>query len=191
MNVSEVLSEAIDNGDSLNVIYHGGSQAGKSRVITPISVIEEKVRARCHTSNAVKTFLISKMELLNKNSEIKPTWDANHETKQQFYTIVQLHQFALNTLQSQGWCIHLSDDRLSVHRKFKTGRVVKSPEVELYYEEFSYDLVLMDNGSFERTNVRPRSRPWGVRAKKFNTKTFGKLDSAAKIFFELADERSA
>ena len=58
------LSEAIETGEILSVIYHGGSQPGSVRQLSPIKVTSREVRARDASSNAVKTFLVAKMELI-------------------------------------------------------------------------------------------------------------------------------
>ena len=61
---------------------------------------------------------------------------------------------------------------------------------KLYAEEYSFDIVMGLDGEFHQENLRKRTRPWGVRAKNFETKTFGKLDKAANIFIEQANKLS-
>ncbi|MDA6709672.1 hypothetical protein OSL02_25410, partial [Escherichia coli] len=62
-NVRHILLDAIENKKSLTVIYLGGSQPGTLRDISPISISEDKLRARCHSTNAVKFFNIGKIQL--------------------------------------------------------------------------------------------------------------------------------
>jgi predicted DNA-binding transcriptional regulator YafY len=64
MNIEASLKEAIETGEVLKVRYHGGSQPGALREIAPISVNGDKVRARCYSSDAVKTFVIGKVEIV-------------------------------------------------------------------------------------------------------------------------------
>lgn len=59
------LQEAIDDGEELKVIYQGGSQPGSLREIAPISLKNGKVSARCFTSNAVKSFLLEKISIVD------------------------------------------------------------------------------------------------------------------------------
>jgi hypothetical protein len=54
VDVETVLQEAIETGEIITIIYKGGSKTGAKRDISPISIKNGKVRARCHSSNAVK-----------------------------------------------------------------------------------------------------------------------------------------
>ena len=76
MNTENRLREAIEDGEVLKIIYHGGSQSGSSRYIAPIKVENGKVRARCYSSKDVKVFYINKLTIIDEDegSEIKP-WD--------------------------------------------------------------------------------------------------------------------
>lgn len=49
-NVEHVLVDAIENKQSLTVVYLGGSQPGTLRNISPISINGDKLRARCHST---------------------------------------------------------------------------------------------------------------------------------------------
>ena len=57
------LKESIETGETLRIIYHGGSQPGTVREIVPQSIKGEKLRAFCIGSGASKTFIISKIEI--------------------------------------------------------------------------------------------------------------------------------
>ena len=59
----KILEEAIGTGELITIIYHGGSEPGSRRMISPIKVDDKIVRARCLTSNKVKGFSIDKIEL--------------------------------------------------------------------------------------------------------------------------------
>jgi hypothetical protein len=43
------------------------------------------------------------------------------------------------------------------------------------------------DGKEHEENLRKKTRPWIVRGKNKNTRTFGKLDAAAEVFIELAN----
>jgi hypothetical protein len=74
MNTEDRLEEAIEDGEVLKIIYHGGSQPGASRYIPSIKVESGKVRARCYPSNEVKSFHLNKLTIINENEnrKIKP-----------------------------------------------------------------------------------------------------------------------
>jgi predicted DNA-binding transcriptional regulator YafY len=63
MNTEDRLKEAIEDGEVLKIIYHGGSQPGTSRYIAPIQVGNGKVRARCYSSKDVKVFYLNNLPL--------------------------------------------------------------------------------------------------------------------------------
>ena len=67
METEDRIREAAEAGEVLRVIYAGGSQPGARREIAPISIQNGKVRARCFSSNAVKTFVIDKIEVVEGN----------------------------------------------------------------------------------------------------------------------------
>ena len=76
MSIHSILCEARDNGEVLKIKYHGGSQPFTLREIYPISISKDKVMARCLNSNAVKTFVIDKIEICDSNDHNnEPRWD--------------------------------------------------------------------------------------------------------------------
>lgn len=96
--MSEVLARlesAIGTGELVSIVYHGGSQPGAFREITPLQIEDGKVRARCYTSNAVKTFALDKIELRGPiptpNDEAK-AWNPLHRPTLAFYSIEQMHE---------------------------------------------------------------------------------------------------
>lgn len=61
--VLQTLTDAIGTGELINIGYYGGSEPGKARMIQPISLDADKVRARCHKTNQVKGFWLDKIAL--------------------------------------------------------------------------------------------------------------------------------
>jgi hypothetical protein len=53
---------------------------------------------------------------------------------------------------------------IQLFRRFKNGKLLKNPSVELFWEQITWDLVAQPDGSVVETNERLRERPWGVRA---------------------------
>ena len=54
---------ALKTGEVFEIIYNGGSQPGKKRMIFPLKVSDTSVYARCFNSNSLKSFLFDKIEL--------------------------------------------------------------------------------------------------------------------------------
>jgi predicted DNA-binding transcriptional regulator YafY len=188
MDVRDKLVQATETAEVLEIIYHGGSQPGKSRKIAPISVKDGKVRARCYSSNAVKVFNLDKIELaVTQSSE---EWEAGRVEPIQYNSLSEIYDQNVEQLKQLGWHVIISDSELTLHRVRKNGNPLKGRDVQLYYEEYSSDLVVGLDGELREENVRKRSRPFGVRAKNFETKTFSTLDKAAPIFMAQAKKLS-
>ncbi|MCP1319566.1 hypothetical protein [Vreelandella lionensis] len=196
MNIEASLKDAIETGEVLKVRYHGGSQSGALREIAPISVNGDKVRARCYSSDAVKTFVIRKVEIVGfakKGDE----WQKGKEQKSEYVNLSCVFEENANLFDKLGWHIEseLSGDRqfLSLHARFKNGNLKKGAEIELSYEKYAYEMVVdwvSDSEYIEPVPeiTRERKRPWTARAKKEATKSFGSLDKAAVPFLEWAEK---
>lgn len=187
MDMSKRLKEAVDSGEILIVKYHGGSQPGSIREISPVSIKGNKVIARCHTSNAIKTFSIDKIELVEKNIDsIEITWTKTKENLVNYESLSKFIEEKIEELESLGWHVQYNDMSLTLHKRFKNGKPFKSSYASLDYEEFEYDYIVDPDGEIHKENERKRVRPWVVRSKNINTVTFGKLDKAVILFMEQA-----
>lgn len=186
MTTEERLKEAIGTGEILKVIYQGGSQPGSLREISPISIKDGKVRARCFSSNAVKLFVLEKIEIVESEGEREADkWQPGLKPTAHYQSIRTLLEEKRDFLASLGWYIENDSASLSLHRRFKNGKPLKGSDVSLDYEEYTCDLVAGD-GEVHEENRRKRQRPWTVRGKNKNTRTFGSLDKAAEVFLEWA-----
>lgn len=181
------LREAIESGEVLKVIYHGGSQPGSLREISPIRIKNGKVSARCFTSSAVKSFAIGKIVIVE--GETQPTaaeWQPGIVRPEQYGSISELLENQKAFLMQLGWHIEHDNNYLSIHRRLKTGNPLKGSDVSLHYEEYTYDLVVGVDGELHEENMRKRQRPWTVRGKNQDTKTYSHIDKAAEVFMAWA-----
>lgn len=189
MDAAERLIDAIRDGEVLKVIYHGGSAPGSVREIAPIQVIGGKVRARCYRSNAVKLFAVSRIEILEGDAENVPSaWELKIEQGPKH---LSMQDFALrnrNAWEHIGWHVECEETQLSLHRVRKNGKPLKGADVSLNYEEYISDIVMGLDGEFREENVRKRVRPWVVRGKNRETKTFGDFERAVEVFDHQARE---
>jgi len=187
VSTEDRLRQAIQSGEVVKVIYHGGSQPGSLREIAPISIKNGKVSARCYTSNAVKSFALEKIVVVE--GETRPSaaeWQPGLVKPEQFASIIEVLEKRKDLLLQLGWHIESDQDHLSLHGKFKTGKPLKGSDVSLDYEEYTYDLVAGMDGEIHEENHRKRQRPWTVRGKNQDTKTYSHLDKAAEVFLEWA-----
>ena len=184
MEIDAIL-KAIKNVETLRIRYFGGSNPGAERDLVPVSVSEGKVRAVCMSSNETKTFALVKMELVVDgvpsvlSSDYPPASPA-HATIREYAACEQENWSQL------GWSMKFVDSVLSLHRSFKNGKVIQTPDIELRFEPIEFDLVF-DGDKVAETNHRERSRPWVLRAKGQTTKTFGDIEKAQIAFSAFAN----
>lgn len=178
------LLKAIENGDPLRVRYFGGSSPGSERELQPLSVKDGKVRALCTLSGETKTFVVEKMELVIDG--VASALAATLPAPVPLYPTVEEFVANQSTLfQELGWAILHEGQALSLHRTFKNGKLIQSPDVALQFEAVTHDLVF-DGEQLLEANHRERSRPWIIRAKNQNTKTFGDFGKAQVTFLDFA-----
>jgi len=186
--ITDTLENAINNGTSLRVRYFGGSTPGGEREIQPISFKDGKVRAYCSLSGETKTFIVQKMELVVEGTPSQlassmPPPVITYDSVDEFFA----NQTA--ALQALGWVVQREGETISLHRAFKNGKLIQTPDVALQYEAIAFDLVF-DGEQFKEANHRERARPWIVSAKKQTTKTYGDFCKAQITFLEFAKSLS-
>lgn len=182
--IAEKLLNAAKTGEILRVRYFGGSTPGAERQLRPIAIADGKVRALCLQSGETKLFVIEKMEevldgvpsVLAAAILVAPTTCSSVEEFVNYYR----HEFEV-----QGWVVQHQAQVVSLHRTFKNGKLIQTPDVELSFEAETYDAVF-DGEQVTEANRRARSRPWIVRGKKLTTKTFSALGKAELTFLEFA-----
>lgn len=182
--ILEALLKAVENDESLRVRYFGGSSPGSERELMPLSIKDGKVRARCLSSGETKTFFIEKMEPVIDG--VPSILAASFPTPEPVYASVEEflnHQTA--ALQEMGWVVKYEGEFITLHRTFKNGKLIKTYDVSLQYEEMTFDLVF-DEHQVVEANHRKRSRPWIVGGKKQTAKTFGDFGKAQQAFLGFA-----
>ena len=187
MSIEKFLQKAIETGEIVEIIYYGGSQPGAQRAIAPISIKDSKLRARCYSSKAVKTFIVEKLKIVN-GEEVKgeTKWSIDRKQAFRFQSLAELLEKEKDYITDLGWHIEYENEHLSLHRRFKNGKPMKGADVSIYYEEFTHDLIFGVDGEWHEENIRKRQRPWTIRTKNENTKTYGTLEKAAEAFIKAA-----
>jgi hypothetical protein len=71
MDIEKRLKEAAEAGEVITVVYHGGSQPGTKRDISPIKVSKTEVLARCLVTGQPRSFRLSKLEIVRKDYPAK------------------------------------------------------------------------------------------------------------------------
>lgn len=191
MDIEARLRQAIAAGEVLKITYQGGSQPGSAREIAPMGIHGNKVMARCFTSNAIKQFNLEKITILEGNTEaLTENWRADALAVARYNSLETFLEESKTELVDLGWHVEHTDASVSLHRRRKNGTPLKGYDVWILYEEYAYDSVLGLDGQVHKENLRKRQRPWTVRGKDQETKSFGALDKAAELFMEWAKSLS-
>ncbi len=183
----ERLSKAIESEETLKIIYQGGSQPGTLREIIPLNINKDKVWAKCLKSNSVKCFVIDKIIIIEKEEGSNiPEWKLGLTQFKHYISLEDFFDKKKTLLNELGWYVKKGKDFISLHRRFKNGKVIKHPDVSLWFEEINYYYYVDTSGRERKKILGKRQRPWVVRGKNQNTRTFSTLDKAAKVFIEWA-----
>jgi hypothetical protein len=175
MELLATLTNAIGSGEVVEIIYHGGSQPGKSRHIQPRNIKDDKLRAFCIETKALKTFLLSKVspvEPVEGGEESTTNNDYDAELPKQLGAAENLPEAMkphIEELQDVGWGIMLDEQSISLHRFFKSGKPKKTPVVSLTYIPMH------------------TQKPWRVESEELPVaKSYGHFYKAAVLFLEHA-----
>ncbi len=190
------LQEAQETGQVIGIIYHGGSQPGSFREISPIKLYDNKVSAHCYASDLVKSFNLDKIELrgdMPTQEEKTGEWDFKYVDADRFGnpdTILSTYQEYLTSL---GWHVlsHFDQEfgqtNINLHTFFKNGKLRKTPVITISHSPLTSDCFVQYGSSEILTEYRESSRPWSLGGKvSINTRTFAKADKAVYEFLKLA-----
>jgi hypothetical protein len=182
------IKDAISNTATLIIKYHAGSQPGTLRRITPLSIDKDRIMARCHATGRTKVFILEKIKLCQSEQDGSEWTD--EPRKPNFESLNDVHHAYRDTLEAMGWCVRFEEGDehayLSLHRRFKNGKMIKSPDASLSFQRYRDD-EYFDGEDFVKPEVPTlRKYPYTIRGKHAATKSFGKLDRAVEKFMESA-----
>lgn len=182
MNESQLLlQKAIEDKARIKVIYHGGSMAGKLREISPISIKDAKLRAKCHIGNAVKTFIVDKMQVMEESTGELSQETFREKVRPKFKTLNELHKYCEEKIDSTKLVIQSDAEFLTIHGTFKNGKAKKACEIGISYEEVGLRFL---DGFGEETETFIKERPWSVFGKKHNSVAYKYFDKATDKFID-------
>lgn len=183
------LARAAESAEVIKIKYQGGSKPGTVREIAPINVNADsrKVRARCFLSNAVKTFLIDKIEFAGESEEVVVVTanDFSHlKSLREVFDSMRLGW------ESDGWDVEYisgsedcpEDEEIAFYRYFKNGNRMKTPT--LCISKFRYDLLVDGELPGATESVVERDRPYIVRGMGKRASSFKTLNKALLSFTE-------
>lgn len=172
MDIRQRMAEAMESGEVVGIIYHGGSQPGAYRDLTPLSFEGDKVWARCHQSRGRKSFRLDKIELrgtVPTAQDAANAWTEGAGRQETFNDVAGVHSAYAQELESLGWLVslQLTDDAqyLELRDTYKNGNPKKNPVMELAYETVNWIPTIEGTGEVVLVNGGPRERCWGIREK--------------------------
>jgi hypothetical protein len=133
-SIRKTLIEAIETGEIINIIYHGGSEPGASRMISPIRIDGDIVMARCTVTNKVKGFSLSKLELANGDQQTYTGLHPREEVPIEPDSFLDGIKPYLPELSLLGWTLDLNEEGIGLYECFKNGKPRKLPTLYLYFD---------------------------------------------------------
>lgn len=183
--VRQVLERAAGTGEVIRIAYHGGSQPGSIREITPIAVTDTDLVAHDLASGSRKVFKLARVEIPNSTVSA-PTYDPTlSPPPEETRPIKAIFQARLGELEALGWHVQVSENAIGLHRFFKNGKPRKTPDVHLVYEEFTTDL-FVELGGQQTEDTRKSKLPYHVRSERVPTRSFARVSSAVAAFWDEA-----
>lgn len=175
--VHAILAEAVKTEEIIRIVYHGGSQPGSARDVSPLVVTPHEMRAHDLAAAHDKLFLLAKVELDDPQAPA-PAYDPLALAAVDDRSIGDALASSAPTLQALGWHVELSKNRISVHRHFKNGKPRKAAEASLGFyastEGFTWEEPLHSS-----------TRPYSVSSRNLAmSRSFGKLPHAVALFLD-------
>lgn len=86
-----------------------------------------------------------------------------------------------------GWHVEASEVSIWLHSHFKNGKLRKTPDVQLNYDEYIVDLVVDFDSPELKEEQRKSTRPYHVYSRRLpSAKSFGKVSLAVQAFLDEA-----
>ncbi|MEM9304401.1 MAG: hypothetical protein AAGE01_19985 [Pseudomonadota bacterium] len=185
----ELLRDAAETGEVLRMKYHGGSQPGSVRQISPLAVEADRLRARCMATDRVKRYYLDRIELLGSGPG-DSDYDLERIEAEPPSSLTEGLTPHKERLESAGWVLVIDRNSASVHRRFKNGKVRKTGDVGIHFREDDdvEDWIADGDGELTvRFGTYNYQRPWSVSGLS-GTSNFSHLGRAIEKFIRLCEE---
>ncbi|HHY0902000.1 TPA: hypothetical protein ACVYOK_001142 [Salmonella enterica] len=180
-HVKEVLQNAIEANGRIDIIYLGGSKPGSSRSIAPISISNDRVRARCYSSNMVKYFDIKKIKLPSSSPLVR----YEDYTEKKYKTTQDVFDDFCALYPNTSLICDYNPTSISIVGYVKNGKRKSKRSISIeYYERDSDALSFRINANSEMEYYKPKNRPWRVSGPLGNAIAYSDLHKAAMEFFK-------
>ncbi|HYN06567.1 MAG TPA: hypothetical protein VES67_04175 [Vicinamibacterales bacterium] len=170
-------------GEIIRVVYQCGSQPGTIREIVPLAVSDEEVVAHDVAAGIDKTFKLAYLQLAGAEGSARAYDPTGHVDDSRTLPVAIVSH--LERLHALGWHVDVTDTCVSLHSRFKNGKLRKGADVAIMFNEFVID-AWDDGGGWREEGVKSK-RPFYVSAPTFErARTFAHLSVALTLFLEEA-----
>jgi hypothetical protein len=163
VEVRERLQAAVDAGEMIAIIYHGGSHPGVVRRVLPVRVTEDAVWAIEADGEQRKQFKLAKVELAPDGVEPQNLSD---EPVDEPATLDDALEPYAGELAASPWAVVRAPTHAALHGRFKNGKLRKTSKLAIAYNEPSTTRAEVDWETGKLVEVeRPitgAERPWSV-----------------------------
>ena len=190
-SIHDLLKSAIDSGQSITLVYLGGSKPGHPRLVVPLAITDEDLVALEPPSSTRKTYKLSRIASIRVGEALSPKYPATSTNEApplpDADSLATYVEVVRPELVARGWQLHERGDSFGVGTRFENGRLRKTPGVLIGYFDPTCETMIDLEG--EEVSVARqltgRERPWRVDSWRFTQgKTFSTLSRAFACFLE-------
>ena len=168
-SIVHVIQSAIDGSATVSIVYNGGSNPGKSRIVIPVSLTTDELIAREPPARVAKRFMLAKIASASlttgeyaMNLEAAP---APLQLAPNLDSFIDYAAFFRDSLKDSNFNIIESENYFAIAGFLKNGKPRKTPAASIQFVDRSTDTVLnFDSGELEEQQheITGRERPWRV-----------------------------
>ena len=173
MNVREQLTAAMETGEALTAIYHGGTQPGTKRRISLIRFVDQRTLSWCFNAKDYRKFRWKRLELVPHDHPVpdyaKNVCDQAGELLSSWQmSLKEMLGPSIRQLEEMGWHVQIGKEAMSVHLRRQNGKPRSEAVVEI-------------------SKTASHSKPWCVRSHALRQDhRFYRLQCAAWLFVDQA-----
>lgn len=171
------------------IIYRDTNNNETQRTIDVNSIGAKHINAFCHLRNGTRTFKKDRiLSIFNPDTGESMDTDlprAVEVESKKYNTIGDILKYHKEEFEENNIHIESTEDSISLYEYFKNGKVKKSPFLSMEYNQYVTSSYFEDD-ELETEIEEESTRPWCIRGRELNTRTFKDFNKASKVFVEFA-----
>lgn len=182
--MENIFKKHIENGESLKIVYNGGSQVGAIRNIYITKIVNDSIMTTSDTSTRPKQLKINKIEIYDKiKHKDAPVYKEGGQTVRykSFDDVVSLNKKLFEEMELT---LKLDNDELGLYKSFKNGKLRATPFACIEYHEFTYEEYYNPEIDEFQEEKNKSQKPWYINVKNSH-RNFKYFDKAVETFIKL------